>query len=45
MADKKDKNLKENERYCFKCKKVVNKRDFNNYYKICHDCVENSSAH
>lgn len=32
--------LKDFERYCFKCKKVVHKAEFNNYYEICHECVE-----
>lgn len=33
------------ENYCFKCKKDVEPRDFNNYYKICNVCVENSTGH
>lgn len=41
----KEPELKENEKYCFKCKKVVNKRDFNAYYDICDNCVDKSNGH
>jgi len=44
MSKKKIK-LKEDERYCFKCKKVVDKYDFNAFFDICNECVENSSGH
>jgi len=37
--------LKPNEKYCFKCKEVVNVKDFNAYYGICHPCVDKSNGH
>lgn len=34
--------LKEDERWCFKCKSVIKKHKFNSYYDICHACVDGS---
>lgn len=45
MSKKKEPKLKPNERFCFKCKLVVDSKEFNAYYGICHDCVNNSRAH
>ena len=42
---KEDQELTPEERECFKCKRVVNKKDFNEYYQICDDCVDNSTGH
>lgn len=41
MEDNKP-NLKEDEKYCFKCKKIVHISEYNHYYKICNKCVQNS---
>jgi len=34
--------LKEDERYCFKCKEIVDKKEFNAYFEICWECVHKS---
>ena len=33
------------ERFCDKCHLIVHKSDFNDYYKICNKCVNNSTGH
>ena len=45
MVEEKEPKLKEDERFCFKCKKVVDKSDFNAYFEICHKCVNSSTGH
>ena len=37
--------VKEGEKYCFKCKKIVDKKDYHDYYDICWNCVKNSRSH
>lgn len=44
MVDEETK-LEKDERFCFKCKQVVDKSDFNAYYEICWDCVNTSTGH
>ena len=41
VDEEKEVELKEDERFCFKCKKVVHKRKFNIHYEICQKCVMN----
>lgn len=46
MNTQKDKQeLEEDERFCFKCKRIVHKFEFNNNYEICDECVESSTGH
>ena len=44
-AKKEEPKLNLNEEYCFKCKRIVWKRNFNPYYKICTDCERKSTGH
>lgn len=37
--------MSEETQYCFKCKKAVEKEDWNAYYHICNKCVEQSTGH
>jgi hypothetical protein len=37
--------LKDDERFCEKCKEVVDKINFNAYYEICHNCESKSTGH
>ena len=39
VEEKEEKEVKEDERFCFKCKNIVNKINFNAYYDICDKCV------
>lgn len=36
------KKISQDERVCFKCKKIVHKSSWNSYYEICNECVNNS---
>ena len=39
VADHRD--LSEGQKECPKCKKLVDRQEFNLYYGVCHECVEN----
>lgn len=41
MTEEKPK-VSQDERVCFKCKHIVHVRDWNSYYEICEDCVNNT---
>lgn len=45
MTEEQEPKLKEDERYCFKCKTIVHKKEFHGYYEICCDCVTKSRSH
>ena len=40
-----DPEVKEGEKYCFKCKEIVDEKDFHGFYGICIDCVNKSGTH
>jgi len=42
MTDIENIEIAEDERLCAKCNKIVNKKNFNAYFGICHDCEDNS---
>lgn len=37
--------LRPDQRFCFKCKDIVDVKEFNAYYGICHECVNKSGSH